>query len=87
MISKDRTYKKKIFSFELDDGLAEPDFDNAGELKGYVTKLLGMYEFLDGLDCIALDFSTTAKGSYKVNFTFWIDEIDILREEHPHLFV
>lgn len=91
IISRDRTYDKKTFSVVVDDEDVINDekvaVDRSGVLKKYVNRLIDKYEYLDGLDCIDKRYGRDAGKAWEISFTFWIDEIDALRESDPALFV
>lgn len=84
LISRDRTYRTVEYIVHIDP--SEDPFEEKEKLKFYVNKLIDKYEFLEGMDCLG---HTKTEGSNKITlrFTFWIDEIEILREQKPHLFV
>lgn len=84
LISKDRTYQFTEYRIEVDE---EPDFDLKVGIKAYVLKLLEKYEFLEGMECIKYYTEPSKNGKHFIYFRFWIDEIEILRDEQPHLFV
>lgn len=57
------------------------------KLKGAIIELLKKHPFLNHLECYSHSIEENGAEDYDCSFSFYIDEIDEIREEQPHLFV
>jgi len=84
-IEADWTYETKTFKLKAS---VNDLVSYSNTLKGCVMELLKEYPYLEHLDCFEHTIDENQNGeTYDCEFSFYIDEIDEIREESPHLFV
>ena len=83
-LSKDWTYKTKTFKVTLGGWEAS---GYTSKTQGCVRKLLEKYPYLEHIEAHEFKIEENGVEDYDAEFTIYIDELDEIRAEQPHLFL